>query len=222
VIVTGGAGGMGQAESEVLSDEGWIVITTDITGTADVEHDVTDPRSWQLVVDEVVMRHGRISGLVNNAGVYQYRSLLETDPAEAERIWRVNFLGAMLGIQAVAPVMARTGGGAIVNLSSITGRVGIAGHGAYGASKWALRGLTRTAAVELGPLGIRVNAVLPGAIDTPMLPFGEHERATQFAHLPVGRIGTPIDVAGAVSYLLSDAAAYVTGAELAVDGGSNI
>jgi 3alpha(or 20beta)-hydroxysteroid dehydrogenase len=213
---------MGKAETAVLRDHGWTVVGTDVAPGVDLVHDVTDVESWRAVVEHAVAAHGRIDALVNNAGIYQYRSLLDTDPADAERIWRVNFLGAMLGIQTVAPVMAQNGGGAIVNLSSITGRIGVAGHGAYGATKWALRGLTRTAAIELGPLGIRVNAVLPGAIDTPMLPFDDEQKATQFVNLPLGRIGSPFDVAGAVAYLLSAAAGYITGAELAIDGGSSI
>ena len=228
-VITGAARGQGAAEARRFVEEGARVVLTDVlvddlvataTGLGDrarwVEHDVTDEAGWAAVVDLAVDSFGGVDVLVNNAGVHHVRPIEEETVEGFERVLAVNLIGTFLGIRTVTPAMRARGGGSIVNVSSLAGLQGLPGHGAYGASKWGVRGLTKTAAVELGPSGIRVNAVHPGPIDTPMLPAGSSGR---MADLPLGRVGTAEEVAEVVAFLASDAASYVTGAEVSVDGG---
>ncbi len=229
-IVTGAARGQGEAEARLFAAEGAKVVLTDVL-PAEVEavaadlgdaavaltHDVSDVAGWAKVVTTAVDRFGRLDVLVNNAAIHWIRALVDEDPAALEHLLRVNLIGPYVGMQAVVEPMRARGGGSIVNISSFAGLSGAWGHSAYGASKWALRGITKTAAIELGPLGIRVNSVHPGPIDTAMLPVPAD--APMFTAYPLGRAGTAEEVAEAVLFLASDASSYLTGAELAVDGG---
>ncbi|MEV0323785.1 glucose 1-dehydrogenase [Streptomyces sp. NPDC050658] len=230
-LVTGAARGMGEAEARLFAELGAKVVLTDVLeaeGAATaasigeaarfVRHDVSDEQSWEAAVAAAVDGFGRLDVLVNNAAVYSTSPIVDEDPARLDTLLRVNLVGPFLGIRAAARAMAANGGGSIVNISSQAGLQGIWGHGAYGAAKWGLRGLTKTAALELGGDGIRVNSVHPGAISTAMtvhLGTKEHPAA------PLGRVGEPEEVARLVAFLASDESSYLSGAELAVDGGAS-
>ncbi|MFB6549624.1 glucose 1-dehydrogenase [Streptomyces sp. NPDC056405] len=230
-LVTGAARGMGRAEARLFAALGAEVVLTDVRedeGRATaaslgqaarfVRHDVTDETSWEAAVAAAVDGFGRLDVLVNNAAIYTTSPIVEEDPARLEALLRVNLVGPFLGIRSVAAAMKASGGGSIVNISSQAGLQGIWGHGAYGAAKWGLRGLTKTAALELGADGIRVNSVHPGAIATAMT---GHLETKEHPGAPLGRVGEPEEVARLVAFLASDDSSYLSGAELAVDGGAS-
>ncbi|WP_028220651.1 SDR family NAD(P)-dependent oxidoreductase [Paraburkholderia oxyphila] len=231
-VITGAASGQGAAEAALFARQGAKVVVTDIHDSgADVaaqlgsnghfvRHDVAEQADWDEVMRQTLDRFGRIDVLVNNAGVYKPASLRETDRALWDLHYRINQLGVFLGMRAAADAMAKSGGGSIVNVSSNAGLNNVAGIFAYASSKWAVRGMTKLAASELASLGIRVNSIHPGIIDTPMLGQNSPERLKFYEEMiPMRRLGTPDEVARLVLFLASDAASYITGAEITVDGG---
>jgi len=237
-LVTGAARGQGLEIARLFVTEGARVVLGDVLDddgktAADtlgpaaryVHLDVTSPEDWSAAVRFAVDEFGSLNALVNNAGVMMFSSIADTTLDAYRRVIDVNQVGVFLGMQAAAPAMTSAGGGTIVNTSSVNGFVGVAGTLAYAASKWAIRGMTRTAALELGHDGIRVNTLAPGSVDTPMIAPGGVEAMSDgakavFARLPAGRVGTPDEMARAVLFLTSDESSYVTGTELVVDGGS--
>lgn len=232
-LVTGGARGIGAAIvrrlhadgarvaiTDVLTDEGRALASELGEGVIYLAHDVTDDRAWRDAVAATVAAFDRLDVLVNNAGIYEPGTIAEADLAGVERQIRVNQFGTFLGMRHAQAVMRDAGGGSIVNISSIAGLLGFPGAAAYVGTKWAVRGMTKTAAVEFAPDGIRVNSVHPGFIETPMLENNPAEaNAAGIAATPLKRVGKPEEIAAAVAYLAGADAAFVTGSELAVDGG---
>jgi 3alpha(or 20beta)-hydroxysteroid dehydrogenase len=218
VVVTGAAQGMGAAQAAACTAEGASVVALDVQPAPGVRtHDVASEKDWARLRDDLAAEFGTVHGLVNNAGITHRARLLDVDVVNLQRVLSVNLVGPLLGIQALAPLMSD--GGAIVNIGSAAG---LTAHYpvAYTASKWALRGVSQVAAMELGPLGIRVNTIHPGFIETPMTASAAPDFLdASVALIPLGHPGTPQDVARLVAFLLSDAAAFITGAEIPIDGG---
>ncbi|MFZ4109830.1 MAG: SDR family NAD(P)-dependent oxidoreductase [Polymorphobacter sp.] len=242
-LVTGAASGLGAETARRLAREGAAVMLSDLrvgdgeAVTAEIiaagglaafiAHDVTSEDDWSAAVTATTAILGRLDILVNNAGIVGNQlDLMTHSLADWRRILAVNLDGVFLGMRAVGPVMAGQGGGSIVNLSSIMGKVAMPNVTAYAASKGGVLMLTKAAAVEWAPLGIRVNSVHPGFIDTPMVANALHAaengnemRSAIIAAHPLGRLGMPREIADAVVFLASDEASFMTGAELVVDGG---
>ncbi|HET6733866.1 SDR family NAD(P)-dependent oxidoreductase [Mycobacterium sp.] len=233
-LVTGAARGQGAAIVERLRKDGFRVaacdlliddLTVAVDGLDDdavlaIALDVTSEDQWSAAVSQAVERFGSLTTLVNNAGVLHRASLADETPAGFEGSWRVNCLGPFLGIQASLDALRQADGAAIVNTCSTGAIRAFPNHAAYGSSKWALRGLTQIAAAELAPSGIRVNAVFPGPVATPMLDETTQARLAEQAVL--GRLGKPMEIADAVSFLVSEQASFITGSELVVDGGQTL
>ncbi|MBV9953066.1 MAG: glucose 1-dehydrogenase [Acidimicrobiia bacterium] len=235
VLVTGAARGQGRAIAERLVGAGASVIAGDVLDAVDdlavelgdrvhaAHLDVTDESSWERFVAAGIERFGGIDALVNNAGILRRVPIERETAAELERVWRVNTLGPFLGMQAVLPHLRARGGGTIVNTTSTASLGTHPGFGAYSASKAALRSLTKVAALELAAEGVRVNAVVPGPVLTPMV-VGDDDpiAAERLAATPLGRAGLPADIAELVLFLVSDRSSFMTGAELVIDGGQTL
>lgn len=231
-LITGGARGNGGAAAKLFVEAGAAVVITDVLdeeGTATAQllgehcsfrhHDVTSEAEWALVVGETIEQNGRLDVLVNNAGIFKYGGVLDTTLADWHRMIDVNQTGVFLGMQAVAPSMRDAGSGSIVNISSVAGMKSAAIAHAYAASKWAVRGMTKSAAVELAPFGVRVNSVHPGYIETEMLAqvaAGKNDRLER--QVPLGRLGEATDVGRLALFLASDDSSYCSGHEFVVDG----
>jgi 3alpha(or 20beta)-hydroxysteroid dehydrogenase len=235
-LITGGARGQGAAEArafvaegarvvigDVLDDEG-AQLAKDLGDAARFVHlDVTDESSWADAVRVAVDEFGALNVLVNNAGIMRLGPLDSQPTDDYRAVIEVNQFGCYFGMRAAIPALRAAGGGSIINTSSINGFIGLAGTTAYGASKFAVRGMTRTAALELGHHNIRVNAVCPGTIDTAMVSSPEFENVDKdayFADQPVPRIGRPEEIAHMMVFLASDESSFCTGAEFIVDGGA--
>lgn len=233
-VVTGAGSGIGAATAARFAAEGARVVVADIDGSAaervasqldgavPFEHDVRDEAAWTALLDEAAAL-GPLDVLVNNAGVYALAPVTELDMAELDRLLSVNVTGVALGMKLAAQRMVPQGRGSIVNLSSVAGIVGSPLHTAYGATKGAVRAMTRSAAVELGRAGVRVNAVHPAITETPMAEAGLAALGRAAERMvkayPLGRFGRPEEVAAAILFLASDDASWITGIELVVDGG---
>ncbi|MEI5677185.1 glucose 1-dehydrogenase [Mesorhizobium sp. CGMCC 1.15528] len=230
-LVTGAARGIGAAIAQRLASEGALVYLGDILegeGEKTAAHldrtgvfqplDVTSEAQWAAMMERIARDVGRLDILVNNAGIYGPASLQDETADGFRRMFEINQFSIFWGMKCAVPLMSL--GGSIINLSSIGGMVGYKGTFAYAGAKWAVRGMTRSAARELAPLKIRVNTVCPGVIDTPMFYENDPAQLSQFLQsVPLGALGLPKDIASAVAYLASDEARYITGSDILVDGG---
>lgn len=242
VLVTGAARGQGEQEARLFREEGADVVVADVLdgqgetfakeiGALYVHLDVSREADWAAAVAAAKETYGKVDGLVNNAGILRFNSLVDTPLDEFMQVVQVNQVGVFLGIKTLAPEIEAAGGGTIVNTASYTGVTGMAYVGAYSATKHAIVGLTRVAALELAPKGIRVNAVCPGAIDTAMSnpalldPTADAEASSAGVErlyrklVPMGRIGKPEEVARLALFLSSEDSSYITGQPFVIDGG---
>ena len=239
-LISGAARGMGQAEARLFAEEGAKVLVCDIHGDEakavadDIGEnalhyplDVTQEDQWKMAVQKAVDAFGHLDILVNNAGIAEPAPLIDMTLESYRRVTEVNQTGVFLGMRSVAPIMKELGGGSILNISSIDGMIGMNNLMSYVASKWAVRGMTKAAAIELGPMGIRVNSIHPGFILTSMGvpdgldPAGVHALLDSYTEkiTPMRRSGTPEDIAKLAIFLASDESGYSTGSEFVADGG---
>lgn len=234
-IVTGAARGMGEASARLFVREGARVVLVDKrddlgaavaaslgADAAYVSADVTDEAGWVAIVETCTTRFGAPTVLLNNAGIIRVQPLLDTDLDTFHKVVDTNLTSCFLGMRAVVPLMRDAGGGSVINVASPQGIEGRGNFGAYTASKFGVRGLTRTAAIEFGPLGVRVNCVIPGPIRTAMTErkgWGDDDYAKAYGGYPLGRRGEPDEVAAVNLFLASDESSFCTGADFVADGG---
>ncbi|KZS43278.1 short-chain dehydrogenase [Paenibacillus glucanolyticus] len=239
-IITGGASGIGKVTVQKFLEQGANVVFTDINeeignqtreefrkisdNVVFIKHNVHSEEDWARVISETKDRFGRIDILFNNAGIYSSKPITEYTVEEWERLMGINVTGTFLGMKHVIPVMREQKGGSIINASSIAGLTGSANVSLYGASKGAVRIMTKDVAMEVAHEQIRVNSIHPGVIQTSMgneLAAGFKITTEQVASsIPLKRLGTPEDIAHLVVFLASDESGFITGAEMVVDGGS--
>lgn len=232
ILVTGGARGLGAASARALVEGNAKVFVTDIDKNAGeslsttvgdrvlfLEHDVSDAASWARVVESILAKEGKLDGLLNNAAIFDNDDIASTTAEVMDRFYKVNQLGVLLGMQAVLEPLKRAGGGVIINMSSIVAMRGVAGIFSYSATKWAVRGMSRCAATEFAPFGIRVNSVFPGQFTTRMLHAQSEEAQDKIlGMIPFGRFGKPEEMGDLMQFLMSDQASYISGAEIVIDG----
>jgi 3alpha(or 20beta)-hydroxysteroid dehydrogenase len=236
-LITGAARGQGEATARLFAEEGAKVVLGDVLDDAGktvaaslgdaaiyLHHDVSQEESWAHFVATASETFGRIDVLMNNAGILHLASVAEIALDDYMKVIRVNQVGCLLGMKSVIPAMVQAGGGSIINVSSTTGIEGAMGMVAYVASKFAIRGMTKTAALEMGRAGIRVNSLHPGGIDTPMGDgsmegFEDVDTQAFYGSLPLGRIAKPVELARVALFLASDESSYCTGSEFVADGG---
>ena len=235
-LISGSARGIGEADARLFVAEGAKVVMGDVLdedgekvaaelgdAATYLSLDVTNPSSWTAAVAHTQERFGKLDVLVNNAGILRFNSIEDTTLESYESVIRVNQVGSFLGMKAVLPAMRAAGGGSIVNISSTAGLEGMPGLISYAASKFAVRGMTKVAALEFGDDHIRVNSVHPGGVETPMTrPLGDASEPAEAREYttPIQRIGRPDEIAQLVLFLASDKSSYCTGSEFVVDGGS--
>lgn len=234
-LVTGGSSGIGRAQALILAERGAKVWVTDISTESGDETvdlikakggiakfhklDVTSPANWQEMFEVIENVDGKLDGLVNNAGVSNRSGILDTSVEDWHRVIEINLSSIFYGMKAMAPLIAKAGGGSIVNVSSIAGMIGYI-SASYAASKWGVRGLSKVGATEFAYANIRVNSIHPGLVDTPMLRSGSPNfRSEILKSVPAKRLGQAEEMAEAAVFLLSDKSRYITGSEIVIDGG---
>ena len=237
-LISGGARGIGAATAKLLAQEGAAVVLADVLEAEGRETeirireaggramfmllDVTDEANWQQVIDATVAAYGKLDVVVNNAGISGRAAVAETEVETWDRVMEVNGKGVFLGTKLAIPELRKAGGGSIINISSIYGIVGSETSAAYHASKGAVRIFTKSAAIQYAQEGIRVNSVHPGFVDSPMTAASHalpEVHDLRVGRTPLGRMGTPEDIAAGILYLASDESSFVTGSELVIDGG---